>query len=74
LADTQVSDAGLERLKTLTNLPELYLMNTLVSDGGLKHLHGLTGLQKLYLTGTKVTAAGVAELQKALPKCRITTQ
>jgi hypothetical protein len=28
-------------------------------------------LADLYLEGTKVTDAGVAELEKALPKCRV---
>jgi hypothetical protein len=31
----------------------------------------LKGLQWLYLNDTKVTDAGVAELQKALPDCKI---
>jgi hypothetical protein len=31
----------------------------------------LKGLQWLYLNGTKVIDAGVAELQKALPDCKI---
>jgi hypothetical protein len=34
-------------------------------------LTGLKGLQTLDLGNTKVTAAGVAELQKALPDCKI---
>jgi len=35
------------------------------------HLKGLTKLQKLFLASTKVTDAGVADLQKALPNCKI---
>jgi hypothetical protein len=37
------------------------------------HLKGLTNLQLLYLSAfvPKVTDAGVAELKKALPKCKI---
>jgi len=31
----------------------------------------MTELQWLYLMGTKVTDAGVADLQKALPDCKI---
>ena len=45
--------------------------NKKVTDAGLVHLKGLTGLKDLGLYGTKVTNAGVAELKKALPKCKI---
>ena len=40
---------------------------------GLKHLHGLDNLRELDLTGMKVSAESVAALQKALPKCKITS-
>jgi internalin A len=43
----------------------------MVTDAGLKELSGLKSLQSVVLFGTKVTDAGVAELQKALPACRI---
>jgi hypothetical protein len=51
----------------------LSLARSGVSDEGLKHLHGLTNLLELDLRTTKVTAAGVADLQKALPQCKITS-
>jgi hypothetical protein len=35
------------------------------------HFVGLTSLQTLELFDTQVTNAGVAELQKALPDCKI---
>jgi hypothetical protein len=35
------------------------------------HLKGLTRLETLTLGGTKITDTGVAELQKALPNCKI---
>jgi len=35
------------------------------------NLKGLTKLETLWLEGTHVTDAGVAELQKALPDCKI---
>jgi hypothetical protein len=49
----------------------LSLGTTAVTDGGLQHLKGLTDLQVLYLDYTAVTDAGVADLQKAIPNCKI---
>jgi len=68
---SSVTDAGLERLKGLTQLQELYLGVTQVSDAGLEHLKGLTQLQQLYFFDTKVTDEGVKKLQQALPKCMV---
>jgi hypothetical protein len=42
-----------------------------ITDAGLKKVAKLQQLSGLYLGSTKVTKAGVAELQKALPKCKI---
>ena len=42
---TQVTDAGLEHLKGLTQLQGLSLSGTQVTDAGLEHLKGLTQLQ-----------------------------
>ena len=71
LAQTKITDAGLEHLKGLSKLQELHLESTEITDTGLLHLKGLTKLQRLKLGGTKITDAGVAELQKALPNCKI---
>jgi formylglycine-generating enzyme required for sulfatase activity/Leucine-rich repeat (LRR) protein len=71
LWSTPVSDAGLIHLKGLTNLQNLQLLETRITDAGLVHFKGLTNLQKLHLSFTQVTDAGVAELQKALPNCKI---
>jgi Leucine-rich repeat (LRR) protein len=70
----QVTDAGLEHLKPLTNLTHLNLQFTQVSDAGLPHLHGLTGLKELDVDATKVTALGAIDLQAKLPNCRIRDQ
>jgi hypothetical protein len=69
---TKVTDAGLVHLKGLTQLKVLSLDNTQVTDAGLEHLRGLTQLQSLSLVNTQVSDPGVAELQKALPNCKIT--
>ena len=42
-----------------------------ISDESLKDLAKFKGFVFLDLKGTQVTKAGVAELQKALPKCKI---
>ncbi|MFH1264983.1 MAG: hypothetical protein ABIK89_04605, partial [Planctomycetota bacterium] len=71
LNNTQVSDAGLEHLKGLSNLSALYLIETQVTDAGLEHLKGLESLQQLHVHNTQVTDAGRAELRKARPKMTI---
>jgi hypothetical protein len=58
-------------LTGLMSLRSLRLPRTTISDAGLTHLRGLTNLERLSLEGTQVTDAGVAELQKALPDCKI---
>jgi hypothetical protein len=52
-------------------LKVLDLGNTQISDVGLKELAALTQLQGLICENTQVTKNGVAELQNALPKCKI---
>ena len=47
------------------------LAGTGVTDAGLKELKHLKQLTRLDLGQTKVTDDGVADLQKALPGCRI---
>ncbi|MAV38813.1 MAG: hypothetical protein CMJ59_25525 [Planctomycetaceae bacterium] len=40
-------------------------------DQARRHSKGLTILQKLVVSDAKITDAGVAELQQALPNCKI---
>ncbi len=68
---TDVTDAGLENLKGLTNLKGLSLDSTQVTDTGLKHLKGLSHLEELSVLNTQVTPEGVKKLQQALPNCEI---
>jgi len=69
---TKVTDAGLKNLATLKGLQMLELDGTGVTDAGLKDLATLKDLRELRLADCKgVTDAGVAELQKALPDCKI---
>ena len=71
LFGSKVTDAGLVHLKGLTGLQTFYLGETQITDAGLVHLKGMAELQWLYLQRTKVTDQGVADLQKALPNCKI---
>jgi internalin A len=68
---TNVTDDGLADLANLKSLKSLDLLGTSVTDAGLKKLTALKGLQTLNLHNTRATDAGVADLQKALPDCRI---
>ena len=42
-----------------------------ITDAGMVQLKELTSLEPLTLSETQVTDAGVAELQQALPDCKI---
>ena len=67
-SQTSVSD-----LSPLVEMPlgQLSLQATHVDDAGLMSLRQLASLTTLGLNGSRVTAAGVAELQAALPNCKI---
>ena len=54
----QVTDAGLEHLKGLTNLKQLELFGTQLTDTGLVHLKGLAKLVYLDIRNTQVTDEG----------------
>jgi hypothetical protein len=56
----------------LEKVNELGLLYPKITDAGLKEVAKLQQLRRLTMYGTKVTKVGVAELQKALPKCKIT--
>ena len=51
---------------------EVSLIHRKITDAGLVHIKGFTNLETLLLYGTQITSAGVADLQKALPNCKIT--
>jgi len=58
-------------IENLTKLEGLYLGNNQFTDADLEQLKSLKSLEYLVLEDTNVTAEGVADLQKALPKCKI---
>ena len=62
----------LESLPVPTSAFGLDLVETKITDAGLKELAKLQQLTSLDLRYCKqITDAGVAELKKALPKCKI---
>ncbi len=71
LAGSQVTDTGVAHLKLLSKLTWLNLNDTEVSDVGLNHLKNLRSLTDLRVANTAVTDAGIANLQKALPNCKV---
>ena len=72
LTSTKITDAGLKEVAKMEKLTNLSLYGCdQITDAGLKELAKLKQLEGLVLVDTKITKAGVAELQKALPKCRI---
>ena len=71
LDGTKITDMGLKEVAKLTQLSTLVLDDTPITDMGLKEVARLTQLQYISLLGTQVTDASVADLQKALPNCKI---
>lgn len=72
VSGTSITDSGVVHVGRATNLQfQLYLGYTQVTDAGIEHLKTLKKLQNIHLKQTKVTAQGVAQLQKALPNCKI---
>jgi hypothetical protein len=72
LAWTEVTDAGLIHLESMTHLRKLSLFQCRhVTDSGLQRLSGLADLQLLQVGGTSVTYAGVSALKESLPKIQI---
>ncbi len=67
----RVTDAGLKELTHLPKLTTLYLLQMKLNDAGRKGIANLKGLTTLGLSGTKISDATFAELQRALPKCKI---
>ena len=60
---TQVTDAGLEHLRWMISLKELYLWETQITDAALQHVAALHNLEYLNLDSTRITDAGLAHLK-----------
>lgn len=66
-----MTDRGLNSLKSLTQLRSLFLSDTQVTDQGLQTLKSFSSLKLLTLQGLSVTPQAVAELEAALPNCKV---
>jgi hypothetical protein len=71
LPRTNIKDEQLREIASLANLKSLNLRDTRVTDSGLRHLHTMKNLEYLNVNKTHVTQQGVADLRRALPKCRV---
>ena len=63
LADSKMTDAGMQTLSKLKNLAALHLERSAVTDAGLASVAGLSNLQYVNLYGTGITDAGVNSLK-----------
>ena len=70
LSGTRIDDAGLDHLRSLDSVRELWLTGTAVTDDGLEKLAGMVQLRAVSLSRTRVTDVGMAHL-KALPELEI---
>ena len=66
---TQITNAGLGRLKGMTNLRSLRLWNRGLTDSALRQIKDLPGLESLDLEGTSVQGTTLAQLSE-LPALR----
>lgn len=64
-------DDGLASVRQLKQLTALSLQDTQLTDASLVKLQVMTQLRSLDLTANRVSDAGVADLQRALPRCKI---
>jgi serine/threonine protein kinase len=72
LVGARPTEGALRHLARLPNLKSLYVCWSPVTDKELEPLKAIQNLAELDLQDTQVTPAGVADLQAALPKCKIT--
>ena len=72
LGENNITDVGIKevaKLKKLTSLDLAFCLK--ITDVSLKEVAKLKKLKALFLDETQVTKAGLAQLQKALPNCKI---
>lgn len=62
MADTKITDEGLEQLKWCTNTTRLNLKNTAITDTSVSHIGAMLQLEYLNIVGTKITDDGLLGL------------
>lgn len=68
-----ISDEGLKHIGDITGLEDLTITGSpKITDEGIGHLQKLAKLQRLCISETSVTNARLLELQKDMPRTRIT--
>src|SRR5262249_30477953 len=77
----KITDVGLKELRGLSNLEQLYLIDTGITEDGLRHLAGMKKLSSLAVGGYPIRAKGVAHLEKLrglkalfLQRCQLTDE
>ena len=68
-----LTDRSAAYIGTMKQLQRLTFFDVAITDDGLEHLKHLTSLAYFGISSTRTTSSGIAELQKALPNCRIDT-
>ncbi|MEO2036848.1 MAG: hypothetical protein ABGZ35_32635 [Planctomycetaceae bacterium] len=71
LQNSSVDDDGISHIVKLTKLQTLFLDGSKVTDAGLKSLENLKSLSLLSVRDLVVSPPAVADLQAALPDCKI---
>ena len=71
LGETGVSTGGLGHLEKMVKLEKLWLHDTPVDDKAVEALSGFRNLKELYVYRTGISKKGLAQIRKALPRCRL---
>jgi hypothetical protein len=71
LAETRVTNAGVEHLADLSTSEWLTLDRTRITDAGLRCLEQMPRLKALDISGTATSPQGINRLPRALPGCKI---
>jgi hypothetical protein len=61
-SNSEITDAGVQRVSGLKKLKRLGLSDTSITDSGLVHLRRMHDLESLYVDGTRISDSGLAQL------------
>ena len=71
LEGREFGDEACSHIARMRFLEKLWLNNTDVSDHGLRQLSGLKSLTELRILQSQISAGALAELRRALPRCKV---